>query len=30
MSLIAIINSYNRINIINQQPAGSYRVGQFG
>ncbi|MFF1846978.1 carboxymuconolactone decarboxylase family protein [Streptomyces sp. NPDC058217] len=30
MSLIAIINSYNRINIINQQPAGSYQVGQFG
>ncbi|MET9582597.1 carboxymuconolactone decarboxylase family protein [Streptomyces sp. NPDC006539] len=30
MSLIALINSYNRINIINQQPAGSYQVGQFG
>ncbi|MET7496785.1 carboxymuconolactone decarboxylase family protein [Streptomyces sp900116325] len=30
MSLIAIINSYNRINIINQQPAGSYQVGMFG
>ncbi|MET7996964.1 carboxymuconolactone decarboxylase family protein [Amycolatopsis sp. NPDC005232] len=30
ISLIAVINSYNRINIINQQPAGSYRVGQFG
>jgi AhpD family alkylhydroperoxidase len=29
MSLIAIINSYNRVNIINQQPAGSYQVGQF-
>ncbi len=30
MSLVAIINTYNRINIINQQPAGSYQVGQFG
>jgi AhpD family alkylhydroperoxidase len=30
ISLIAIINSYNRINLINQQPAGSYQVGQFG
>ncbi|MFF3517756.1 carboxymuconolactone decarboxylase family protein [Streptomyces sp. NPDC002573] len=28
-SLIAIINSYNRINIIIKQPAGSYQVGQF-
>ncbi|WP_413105157.1 carboxymuconolactone decarboxylase family protein [Streptomyces sp. Inha503] len=30
ISLIAVINSYNRINIINQQPAGDYQVGQFG
>jgi alkylhydroperoxidase family enzyme len=30
ISLIAVINSYNRINIINQEPAGSYQVGQFG
>ncbi|MGV9247313.1 carboxymuconolactone decarboxylase family protein [Streptomyces sp. NPDC003710] len=30
MSLIAIINSYNRINIINRQPAGGYQPGQFG
>ncbi|WP_432076817.1 carboxymuconolactone decarboxylase family protein [Streptomyces wuyuanensis] len=30
MSLIAVINAYNRINVINQQPAGSYRPGQFG
>ncbi|MGP4085138.1 carboxymuconolactone decarboxylase family protein [Streptomyces sp. KR55] len=30
ISLIAVINSYNRINVINQQPAGSYRPGQFG
>ncbi|AWW35750.1 alkylhydroperoxidase [Streptomyces sp. AS58] len=29
MSLIAVINAYNRINIINQQPAGGYVVGQF-
>ncbi|GEC05019.1 alkyl hydroperoxide reductase AhpD [Streptomyces spinoverrucosus] len=30
ISLIAVINSYNRINVINQQPAGSYQPGQFG
>ncbi|MFG2475132.1 carboxymuconolactone decarboxylase family protein [Streptomyces fagopyri] len=30
LSLIAIINAYNRINVINQQPAGSYQPGQFG
>ncbi|MFF0794914.1 carboxymuconolactone decarboxylase family protein [Streptomyces spiralis] len=29
-SLIAVINAYNRINIITQQPAGSYKVGMFG
>ncbi|MBW8793206.1 MAG: carboxymuconolactone decarboxylase family protein [Streptomyces sp.] len=29
-SLIAIINAYNRINIITQQPAGGYQVGMFG
>ncbi|MFE6808870.1 carboxymuconolactone decarboxylase family protein [Streptomyces sp. NPDC057681] len=29
-TLIAIINAYNRINIITQQPAGSYKVGMFG
>ncbi|MEV5959159.1 carboxymuconolactone decarboxylase family protein [Streptomyces sp. NPDC051987] len=29
-SLIAIINAYNRINIITQQPAGSYQIGMFG
>src|ERR1700753_124916 len=28
VSLIAIINAYNRINVINQQPAGSYQPGQ--
>ncbi|MFI8931434.1 carboxymuconolactone decarboxylase family protein [Streptomyces sp. NPDC053474] len=30
ISLIALINAYNRINVINQQPAGSYKPGQFG
>ncbi|MDT6987767.1 carboxymuconolactone decarboxylase family protein [Streptomyces lusitanus] len=30
ISLIAIINAYNRINVINQQPAGDYQPGQFG
>ncbi|MFI1421577.1 carboxymuconolactone decarboxylase family protein [Streptomyces sp. NPDC020731] len=30
ISLIAVINAYNRVNVINQQPAGDYRPGQFG
>ncbi|MDO0930485.1 carboxymuconolactone decarboxylase family protein [Streptomyces sp. DG2A-72] len=30
LSLIAVINAYNRINVINQQPAGDYQPGQFG
>ena len=30
MSLLAVINAYNRINVINQQPAGDYQPGQFG
>ncbi|MEU3948424.1 carboxymuconolactone decarboxylase family protein [Streptomyces sp. NPDC029526] len=30
MSLVALINAYNRINVINRQPAGAYRPGQFG
>ncbi|MER5498477.1 MULTISPECIES: carboxymuconolactone decarboxylase family protein [unclassified Streptomyces] len=30
MSLIALINAFNRLNVINQQPAGDYKVGQFG
>ncbi|MFI0776906.1 carboxymuconolactone decarboxylase family protein [Streptomyces sp. NPDC021212] len=30
VSLIALINAYNRLNVIVQQPAGDYRVGQFG
>ncbi|MGW3319668.1 carboxymuconolactone decarboxylase family protein [Streptomyces fungicidicus] len=29
ISLIAVINAYNRINVINRQPAGGYRPGQF-
>ncbi|CAL9635528.1 carboxymuconolactone decarboxylase family protein [Streptomyces pilosus] len=29
ISLIAVINAYNRINVINRQPAGDYRPGQF-
>src|SRR5579863_10363944 len=28
VSLIAIINLYNRINVITQQPAGNYQPGQ--
>ena len=30
VSLIALINTYNRMNVITQQPAGDYQVGQFG
>ncbi|MFH8442994.1 carboxymuconolactone decarboxylase family protein [Streptomyces sp. NPDC018026] len=30
LSLVAIMNAYNRVNVINQQPAGSYQPGQFG
>ena len=30
VSVIAIINAYNRINVIVQQPAGDYQPGQFG
>ncbi|MFF8642734.1 carboxymuconolactone decarboxylase family protein [Streptomyces sp. NPDC015345] len=30
ISLIAVINAYNRINVINQVPAGGYQPGQFG
>jgi AhpD family alkylhydroperoxidase len=29
VSVIAIINAYNRINVIIQQPAGDYQPGQF-
>ena len=28
--LIALINSYNRLNVITRTPAGSYEPGQFG
>jgi hypothetical protein len=27
---IALINTYNRMNVITRQPAGDYRPGQFG
>jgi len=30
VALIAIINAFNRVNVITAQPAGDYRVGQFG
>jgi AhpD family alkylhydroperoxidase len=30
VSLIALINAYNRLNVITRQPAGDYQVGQFG
>jgi AhpD family alkylhydroperoxidase len=30
VSLIAVINTYNRVNVIIQQPAGDYQPGQFG
>ncbi|GGV63606.1 carboxymuconolactone decarboxylase family protein [Streptomyces griseoloalbus] len=30
ISLIAVTNAYNRVNVINQQPAGDYQPGQFG
>jgi AhpD family alkylhydroperoxidase len=29
VSLIALINTYNRMNVIIQQPAGDYQPGQF-
>jgi AhpD family alkylhydroperoxidase len=28
--LIALINTYNRLNVITRQPAGDYQPGQFG
>jgi AhpD family alkylhydroperoxidase len=28
--LIAAINTYNRLNVLTRQPAGSYQPGQFG
>jgi AhpD family alkylhydroperoxidase len=30
VSLIALINTYNRLNVIIQQPAGDYQPGQWG
>ncbi|MGW0534907.1 carboxymuconolactone decarboxylase family protein [Streptomyces sp. NPDC003032] len=30
VSLIALINAFNRLNVMVQQPAGDYQVGQFG
>jgi AhpD family alkylhydroperoxidase len=30
ISVIAVINSYNRINVITRQPAGDYQPGQWG
>ncbi|MFG1805597.1 carboxymuconolactone decarboxylase family protein [Streptomyces sp. NPDC049040] len=30
VSLIALINVYNRVNVITRQPAGDYRPGMFG
>ena len=30
VSLIALINTYNRVNVIVQQPAGDYQPGQWG
>ncbi|MFJ6216982.1 carboxymuconolactone decarboxylase family protein [Streptomyces sp. NPDC092296] len=29
VALIALINAYNRLNVITQQPAGDYQPGQF-
>ncbi len=30
VSLIALINTYNRVNVIIRQPAGDYQPGQWG
>jgi AhpD family alkylhydroperoxidase len=30
VSLIALINAFNRVNVVVQQPAGDYQPGQFG
>jgi AhpD family alkylhydroperoxidase len=30
VSIIALINLYNRVNVITRQPAGDYTPGQFG
>jgi alkylhydroperoxidase family enzyme len=30
VAVIALINAYNRMNVIIRQPAGDYQPGQFG
>ncbi|MEV2250907.1 carboxymuconolactone decarboxylase family protein [Streptomyces sp. NPDC050147] len=30
VSTIALINAFNRLNVLTQRPAGDYQVGQFG
>jgi hypothetical protein len=30
LSLIALINTYNRMNVITKQAAGDYQPGQWG
>jgi alkylhydroperoxidase family enzyme len=30
VALIALINTYNRVNVITRQPAGDYQPGQWG
>ena len=30
VAVIALMNAYNRMNVIIRQPAGDYRPGQFG
>ena len=30
VSLIAVINAFNRMNVITRQPAGDYQPGQYG
>ncbi|TWD81538.1 AhpD family alkylhydroperoxidase [Kribbella amoyensis] len=30
VAAIAVINAFNRVNVITQQPAGDYQPGQFG
>ncbi|MEV8319211.1 carboxymuconolactone decarboxylase family protein [Streptomyces sp. NPDC059900] len=30
VSSIALINAFNRLNVLSQRPAGDYQVGQFG
>ena len=30
VSVIAVINAFNRVNVMVKQPAGDYQPGQFG